>query len=116
MGKMNHILKMVIDINPKTIDLKFIFNDVAVKQFASQGQLKSYILALKLAQYELLRDQKGIAPILLLDEVCSHLDEINRNVLLTLIETFKLQIFMTGTSKNLFSFLSTNANFCNITD
>ena len=54
--------------------------------------------------------------ILLLDEVCSHLDDINRKVLLTLIETFKLQIFMTGTSENLFSFLSTNANFCNITE
>ena len=54
--------------------------------------------------------------LILLDEICSHLDEINRHVLLTLIETFKLQIFMTGTSENLFSFLSTNTKFCNITD
>ena len=48
--------------------------------------------------------------------LCFEVDDINRKVLLTLIERFKLQIFMTGTSENLFSFLSTNANFCNITD
>jgi len=44
------------------------------------------------------------------------LDEMNRNILLTLVESFNLQVFMTGTSKNLFSFLSTNTNFCNIVD
>ena len=64
--------------------------------------------------HQMIYEVKFKQPILLLDEVCSHLDDINRSVLLTLIETFKLQIFMTGTSKNLFSFLSTNANFCNI--
>ena len=69
-----------------------------------------------LSQCKYLSEEKSKKPILLLDEVCSHLDEVNRNVLLTLIETVKLQIFMTGTSENLFSFLSTNANFCNITD
>ena len=36
--------------------------------------------------------------------------------LLTLIEGFGSQIFMTGTTKNLFSFLSTNTNFCNISN
>ena len=40
---------------------------------------------------------------------------INRNILLTLVESFEVQVFMTGTTKNLFSFLSTNTNFCNIT-
>ena len=69
-----------------------------------------------LSQCKYLSEVNFKQPILLLDEVCSHLDEINRHVLLTLIETFKLQIFMTGTSENLFSFLSTNTNFCNITD
>ena len=33
-----------------------------------------------------------------------------------IIEEFDLQVFMTGTTKNLFSFLSTNTNFCNITN
>ena len=74
-----------------------------------------YILLIYLYQCKFLSEVKLKQPILLLDEVCSHLDDINRKVLLTLIETFKLQIFMTGTSEDLFSFLSTNANFCNIT-
>ena len=61
-------------------------------------------------------DILSIKPIILFDEVCSHLDEINRRILLTLVESFDLQIFMTGTTRNLFSFLSTNSNFCNITN
>lgn len=83
-------------------DLKFVFNDVAVKQFASQGQLKSYILALKLAQYELLREQKGIAPILLLDDIFDKLDENRVQQLLELLINKKSfgQIFITDTHEN----------------
>lgn len=83
-------------------DLKFIFNDVAVKQFASQGQLKSYILALKLAQYELLRQQKGMAPILLLDDIFDKLDENRVEQLLELLIHKKEfgQIFITDTHEN----------------
>ena len=50
-----------------------------------------------------------------MDEVCSHLDEINRSILLKITEEFDLQIFMTGTEKKFFSFLSTNNNYYNIT-
>ena len=83
-------------------DLKFIFNDVAVKQFASQGQLKSYILALKLAQYELLREQKGITPILLLDDIFDKLDEHRVRQLLELLIKKRSfgQIFITYTHEN----------------
>ena len=51
-----------------------------------------------------------------MDEICSHLDANNRSVLLKLSQEFDLQIFMTGTEKNLFSFLSTNTNYYNITN
>ena len=57
-----------------------------------------------------------IKPIILMDEICSHLDANNRSVLLKLSQEFDLQIFMTGTEKNLFSFLSTNTNYYNITN
>ena len=103
-------------IGPHKSDYKFCVNDNFFVSQLSTGQQKTIILLMYLSQCKYLSEVKFKKPILLLDEVCSHLDEINRNVLLTLIETFKLQIFMTGTSKNLFSFLSTNANFCNITD
>ena len=103
-------------IGPHKSDYMFCVNDNSFVSQLSTGQQKTIILLMYLSQCKYLSEVKFKNPILLLDEVCSHLDDINRNVLLTLIETFKLQIFMTGTSENLFSFLSTNANFCNITD
>ena len=103
-------------IGPHKSDYMFSVNDNSFVSQLSTGQQKTIILLMYLSQCKYLSEVKFKEPILLLDEVCSHLDDINRNVLLTLIETFKLQIFMTGTSENLFSFLSTNAHFCNITD
>ena len=103
-------------IGPHKSDYMFYLNDNSFVSQLSTGQQKTIILLMYLSQCKYLSEVKFKQPILLLDEVCSHLDDINRNVLFTLIETFKLQIFMTGTSENLFSFLSTNANFCNITD
>jgi len=103
-------------IGPHKSDYMFCVNDNSFVSQLSTGQQKTIILLMYLSQCKYLSEVKFKQPILLLDEVCSHLDDVNRNVLLTLIETFKLQIFMTGTSKNLFSFLSTNAHFCNITD
>jgi DNA replication and repair protein RecF len=103
-------------IGPHKSDYIFRVNDNSFVSQLSTGQQKTIILLMYLSQCKYLSEVKFKKPILLLDEVCSHLDDINRNVLLTLIETFKLQIFMTGTSENLFSFLSTNAHFCNITD
>ena len=59
---------------------------------------------------------KDINPIILLDEIGSHLDSNNRKLLLDMINRFKIQFFLTGTDKNIFSFVSTNAKFYNITD
>ena len=103
-------------IGPHKSDYMFSVNNNSFVSQLSTGQQKTIILLMYLSQCKYLTEVKFKQPILLLDEVCSHLDDINRKVLLTLIETFKLQIFMTGTSESLFSFLSTNANFCNITD
>ena len=94
----------------------FCVNNNSFVSQLSTGQQKTIILLMYLSQCKYLSEVRFKQPILLLDEVCSHLDDLNRKVLLTLIETFKLQIFMTGTSENLFSFLSTNANFYNIVD
>lgn len=55
-------------------DLEFLIGGYPVRQFASQGQLKSYVLAMKLAQYEILRQETGQPPILLLDDLFAKLD------------------------------------------
>lgn len=80
----------------------------------STGQQKTIVLLLILSQCNYLIEENKLSPVLLMDEVCSHLDENNREILLQLTRDFEIQIFMTGTDKNLFSFLSTNANFYNI--
>ena len=81
-------------------DLIFTIADYPLKKFASQGQLKSFVLALKLAQYEFLRRLKKIKPILLLDDVFDKLDRERVQQLLSLLfkEEFG-QIFITDTDE-----------------
>lgn len=55
-------------------DLEFVLNDLPVKESASQGQVKSVLLALKLAQSLYLAKQTGKQPVLLLDDVFEKLD------------------------------------------
>ena len=81
----------------------------------STGQQKTIVLLLIIAQSEFLIKNLNLKPIILLDEICSHLDDDNRQLLLYLIEELDIQVFMTGTDKNFFSFLSTKAHYCNIT-
>ena len=53
-------------------------------------------------------------PIVLFDEVCSHLDNDNRSLLLEIIESLNVQTIMTGTEEKFFSFLSTKGTYFNI--
>ena len=69
-----------------------------------------------LAQCNYLVNHSKIKPIFLFDEIGSHLDKHNRQILLDMIKRFEIQFFLTGTDKNLFSFVSTNAQFYNITE
>lgn len=56
-------------------DLRFRINSHSVKKFGSQGQQKSYLIALKFAQYDFLKEIKGFKPIVLLDDIFDKLDE-----------------------------------------
>ena len=79
-------------------DLHFRMNERPLKTFASQGQLKSFVLALKLAQYDLLNEEKGLSPILLLDDLFDKLDEKRIKHLLELLVKEKFgQVFITDT-------------------
>ena len=80
----------------------------------STGQQKTVVLMILLAQCNYLVNCKNINPSLLLDEIGSHLDSYNRQILLDMINRFEIQFFLTGTDKDLFSFVSTKAQFYNI--
>lgn len=56
-------------------DLVFKIKSHSVKKFGSQGQQKSYLIALKFAQYDYLKSNYGVKPILLLDDIFDKLDE-----------------------------------------
>lgn len=81
-------------------DLDFrIMKDYALKKFASQGQQKSFLIALKLAQFEYIKQKKGFSPILLLDDIFDKLDENRVNYILEMIANKQLgQTFITDTS------------------
>ena len=79
-------------------DLEFRIDDYPVKQFASQGQLKSFVLAMKLAQYELLQKETGHYPILLLDDLFAKLDRRRVEHLMTwIVERSFGQVFISDT-------------------
>ena len=105
-----------IKLGPHKSDFNFFTGDKFPAEQLSTGQQKTVILLLLFSQISYLENEKQIFPIALFDEICSHLDEFNRSILQKLTNEFNTQFFMTGTSKTLFSFLSTNSNFYNITD
>lgn len=81
-------------------DLIFQLDGFPLKRFASQGQLKSYILALKLAQYEVIKTHTRQAPLLLLDDIFDKLDEHRVQQLITLLQEGDYgQIFITDTDE-----------------
>lgn len=79
-------------------DLKLLMDGGKVRDFASQGQQKSYLIALKLAQYEFIRDHQKTVPILLLDDIFDKLDEQRVARLVQLVHDSNFgQIFITDT-------------------
>jgi DNA replication and repair protein RecF len=79
-------------------DLDIRLNDMVFKNMASQGQRKSLLFAMKLAEFETLKNAKGFAPLLLLDDVFEKLDEKRmRNLLNHVCVHNKGQIFITDT-------------------
>lgn len=80
-------------------DLIFTMNGEPLKNFASQGQLKSFVLSLKLTQYKLLEANSGRKPILLLDDIFDKLDDHRVKYLLAMLKDNKYgQVFLTDTS------------------
>ncbi|MXV51799.1 DNA replication and repair protein RecF [Pedobacter sp. HMF7647] len=80
-------------------DLQFSIHGMSMKKFGSQGQQKSFLIALKLAQYSYLVRQKGYKPLLLLDDIFDKLDDKRIRKLMEMVshEDFG-QIFITDTS------------------
>lgn len=88
-------------VGPHRDDLRATLNDFEVKTYASQGQHRAFVLAMKIAQIRYLEEQYGFAPILLLDDVSSELDrERNRYLFEFLHDREDGQVFITTTHRD----------------
>lgn len=79
-------------------DILIEINDMEVQKYGSQGQNRTVMLVLKLANFEVLREKKEENPILLLDDIMSELDENRINFLLKYIENYQSIITTTDSS------------------
>lgn len=93
-------------------DLDFVIESHAVKKVGSQGQQKTFLIALKLAQFGFLSNLKNIKPILLLDDIFDKLDDSRVTKLMELVskETFG-QIFITDTHADRLREIFNSINF-----
>jgi DNA replication and repair protein RecF len=77
-------------------DFVFEINRFELKKFGSQGQQKSFVIALKLAQFEVIKENKQVKPILLLDDIFDKLDDLRINKLMHMIASGTFgQLFLT---------------------
>ncbi len=82
-------------------DWEFRLNEMPVRRFASQGQKKTYLFALKLAQFRYLYDKGQTRPFLLLDDLFEKLDSARLTILLEIIQSHPFgQVFVTDTDSD----------------
>lgn len=82
-------------LGPHRDDISITIDNKDLKTYGSQGQQRTVVLSIKLAEVELIKKQRGVYPVLLLDDVFSELDEERRKYL---IKSFKdMQTFITVT-------------------
>jgi DNA replication and repair protein RecF len=79
-------------------DLLFEIDGHPIKKFGSQGQQKSFLIALKLAQFEFIKKQSGVLPVLLFDDIFDKLDETRVAKIVQMIDDKVFgQIFISDT-------------------
>lgn len=96
------IARGVTTIGPHRDDLRFIINKADVSDYGSRGQMRTTLLALKLAEVEWMKERTGEYPVILLDEVMAELDPSRRADLLKYVGEDR-QVLFTTTDLSLFS-------------
>ncbi len=89
-----------ISVGPHRDELVLKLNDHNAQHFASQGQQRSIVIALKQAELAILAGKKGEMPVLMLDDVLSELDEDRRHALISYLPS-DVQTFITTTDLGL---------------
>lgn len=102
-GRARERVQRLTLVGPHRDELEFFLNEQSAAQFGSEGQKRSLVVALKMAQAEYLTGLHGSPPVLLIDDVMGELDLKRRSGLLPLLERShqaRGQVFMTCTEEN----------------
>jgi DNA replication and repair protein RecF len=84
---------------PHRDEIVFFLNGKPVRQHASQGEQRSFIIALKMAEIAYLREKWGEPPVLLLDDLTSELDPERNHNLFEYLRMMNMQVFITTTTR-----------------
>lgn len=87
---------------PHRDDLTFLIGGRPLKGFGSQGQQRSFVLALKMAELDCIQETFGEMPLLLLDDIASELDQKRLVNLLSYVRQLEVQVLITTTDVNPF--------------
>lgn len=89
-------------VGPHRDDIELMLNDLPVRKAASQGQCKSFTIALRLAQYDFLHRASGLTPLLLLDDIFDKLDATRVERIVAIVKDSDRfgQIFITDTNRD----------------
>ena len=97
---------------PHTNDLQGFYLEKEIDtKYCSTGEQKLSIISIILSNAKLIKEQQNISPILLLDEITAHLDEVRKENLFSELLSLESQFFISGTEGSLFNSLSTKAKF-----
>lgn len=97
------ILYQTTSIGPHRDDLKFLINDMDVKTYGSQGQQRTVVLSMKLAELKIMKKYIGEEPVLLLDDVLSELDDKRQTDLFKYTESIQTLITCTGIEQSVWN-------------
>lgn len=101
---------------PQKDDLLIKINSGIAKDYASQGQHKSLLISLKIAEFNYLKSYCNETPIILLDDIFAELDEIRSAHVIDIIKDNNVQSFITSTNPNLLQSLNASTKLININD
>lgn len=97
--RQEEIIRAKTLIGPHRDDIEFFINEKSALNFASQGQQRTIVLALKLAEIDIIKQKTDDTPVLLLDDVLAELDKTRQNFLLKSIEK-DIQTIITSTDSH----------------
>ncbi|MFK4785871.1 DNA replication/repair protein RecF [Fusobacterium sp. MFO224] len=97
-------------VGPQKDDFVFFLNEKEAKSFSSQGEKKSIVFSLKLAELDMILKEKRENPVFIIDDLSSYFDKIRKDNIINFLVRRNIQVMITSTEK--FKINSKNFNVC----